>query len=308
MDKCIVMLSSYNGENYIKEQIDSILQQQGVDVQLYIRDDGSKDNTIEIVEKLMMVNSRIHLLKEENVGVTASFKRLAEYIYMRDFDCQFYAFADQDDVWISDKLQIAIELLKKKQQQEPVLYYSNLKVVTNDLEYIFDRFDTAYVHNSKESMLAEINVLGCTCVFNKSLLAEFAQSVFDMKIPHDAWIALQAMFLGECIYDSSAHILYRQHGNNESGQVVKGYQKLQSYLHKISQVKNMKRDYELFAVEFFKNYGDIINASDKIKFLMLAEYRKSIKYRLKLLFTFSINSHHFLKEVSRRIRVIYGNL
>lgn len=73
----------------------------------------------------------------------------------------------------------------------------------------------------KKQILSEICVLGCTCVFNEKLLKEYVRTNLNHRIPHDAWIAVLATFLGNIIYDENAYILYRQHGNNQSGSIKK---------------------------------------------------------------------------------------
>lgn len=198
--------------------------------------------------------------------------------------------------------------LKKCRQNQALLYYSNLSVVDENLNYKFQRFKKNYVRNTKKSMLAEINVLGCTCVFNKKLLKFFADSSFESDIPHDAWIALQGMFLGKCLYDERSFILYRQHGNNGSGQVKKGKYKIQDYVKKIKELDKMQGDYEHFANEFLENYKSILNPTDKKMFEALINYRDNILIKIKLFLPFYINSYHLDKEIARRVRMMKGIL
>ena len=94
MNKVQVLLSTYNGEKYIKEQIESILNQEGVEVSLLIRDDGSSDRTIEIVKKISEQNNNIILFKGQNMGPARSFMDLVK----KSDEVDYYAFADQDDV------------------------------------------------------------------------------------------------------------------------------------------------------------------------------------------------------------------
>lgn len=308
METCVVLMSTYNGEKYVVEQINSILAQKNVRIELFVRDDGSTDSTIWLIENMMRDNKSIHLYKGSNIGITSSFREIAKIVNELNLSANYYAFADQDDVWLDQKLNTAIVTLKKCRQNQALLYYSNLSVVDENLNYKFQRFKKNYVRNTKKSMLAEINVLGCTCVFNKKLLKFFADSSFESDIPHDAWIALQGMFLGKCLYDERSFILYRQHGNNGSGQVKKGKYKIQDYVKKIKELDKMQGDYEHFANEFLENYKSILNPTDKKMFEALINYRDNILIKIKLFLPFYINSYHLDKEIARRVRMMKGIL
>ena len=100
MDKVQVLLSTYNGEKYLQEQIESIIRQEDVEISLLIRDDGSCDKTIEIIENLKRKNSNIIYYSGNNLGPARSFMDLIN----KSGNFDYYAFSDQDDVWKSKKL------------------------------------------------------------------------------------------------------------------------------------------------------------------------------------------------------------
>ena len=116
MYKVQVLLSTYNGEAYIKEQLDSILNQEDVSVRILIRDDGSTDSTKDILRAYTALHKNVRCIHGENAGVTASFFRLFE---LCDSDIDFYALADQDDVWDLDKLKIACSKLEELRSSYP---------------------------------------------------------------------------------------------------------------------------------------------------------------------------------------------
>lgn len=120
-----VLLSTYNGEKYIKEQIDSILKQKDVNVRLLIRDDGSTDGTNEILLSYALNNENVFYYRGENSGVVASFFRLFE---TADFDVDFYALADQDDVWEEDKLIVACRQLEAMRTAKDVAQHAEASV------------------------------------------------------------------------------------------------------------------------------------------------------------------------------------
>ena len=110
-----VLLSTYNGEAYLKEQLDSILNQKNVAVKLFVRDDGSSDGTVDILRAYAALHDNICYLCGENCGVVASFFRLFE---LSDPDVDFYALSDQDDVWDEDKLSIACQKLEQMRESK----------------------------------------------------------------------------------------------------------------------------------------------------------------------------------------------
>ena len=122
MKKIAVILSTYNGEKYLKEQMDSLLSQEGVDITLFVRDDGSTDRTVEMIQSYSD-KMDILLFKESNVGFERSFRAAVLKTEGRSFD--FYAFCDQDDIWYEDKLAKGIDYIESLGNNEPILYCSN---------------------------------------------------------------------------------------------------------------------------------------------------------------------------------------
>ena len=129
--RILVLVSTYNGERYLSQQLDSILNQKGVNVSVLVRDDGSSDNTIRILEDYEKRNQNLHYYQGTNVGPIMSFFDLLNQAK----GYEYYAFCDQDDVWDDDKLSSAILLLDKEPDSLPVLYCSNLKVVDENLNF-----------------------------------------------------------------------------------------------------------------------------------------------------------------------------
>ena len=117
MDKVAILMSTYNGEKYLDEQIGSILAQEGVDVTLYIRDDGSSDRTAEIIKYYCKSYHNVSFTQGENLGVGNSFMQL---VYDAKDVYYYYAFADQDDIWLPEKIKMAAD--KIKESKRPLLY------------------------------------------------------------------------------------------------------------------------------------------------------------------------------------------
>lgn len=216
--KIVVLMSTYNGEKYIREQLDSILGQTTADqVQIYIRDDGSSDSTMSIIEEYISAGADIALDKAENVGVISSFFELMNHAPEADY----YSFADQDDVWLEEKLEVAVEKLHIHEQKcgkdMPLLYCGDTNLVDGELNLI--KRESKNPRPSFGNALVENICTGCTAVINRALLKKIRENIPDTRkiIMHDWWLYLIAEAYGETIYDSVPHMNYRQHGNNEWG-------------------------------------------------------------------------------------------
>lgn len=216
-----VLLSSYNGALYLSEQIESLLLQEGeLSIDIHIRDDGSTDNTREILKRYSDQYSNIFIYQGDNVGVIASFLWLVENINGYDY----YAFCDQDDYWCPLKLYVAVSRLKKGDCDRPRLYCSAYDYVDKNLTTI-----GRYVSNSNMSannLLIENCAPGCTMVFNEQLRQKYLEvslsNVSNYVVMHDWFFLLLAVFWGGIEYDKNSYLLYRQHDNNVVG-VANGF-------------------------------------------------------------------------------------
>lgn len=303
-DEIAVLMSTYNGEKYLSEQLDSIFCQENVEVYLFIRDDGSTDNTINIIQSRPEYRERIILLKGVNVGSTLSFYEIIRFANKYERTFKYYAFADQDDVWLPNKLFTAIKKLQTYDDNVPNLYYSNLKVVDENLNYKYERFSKKYVTNTKKQIMAEICTLGCTCVFNKNALAHMCILNNDELEYHDNWILWVCSFLGNCFYDENSYILYRQHGNNTSGSVNKGVKYILFQIRRIMKIKEMTPCYEQKAKKMLKYYKEQLSKTDLYSLNLLSNYKNSILLKIRLLFTRTIGSGHIIREIGRKIRIL----
>jgi rhamnosyltransferase len=204
-------MSTYNGEKYLSQQIDSIIRQKDADVELTVRDDGSSDNTTDILNKYQNEN-KLKWYKGDNLKPARSFMQL-----LKDSgNAQFYAFSDQDDYWMPDKLQAALSKIKDY-DNVPALYFCQTQPADKDLHSL-QRVSINPLLTFGESLVYEF-VGGCTIVINRKL-RDIVNSYTPEYIPmHDVWIYTIAQAVGAKIeFDSEPHILYRQHETNVIGQ------------------------------------------------------------------------------------------
>ena len=306
------MMSSYNGEAFIAQQIDSILNQTHQDIDIVVRDDGSSDSTLAILAKYERENDNFSVLAEENRGCTGSFWELLQYARQKKGGYAYFAFCDQDDVWLEDKIAVAIDCLAKADSSLPCLYCSNLILTDARLNRTGTmRTDMPEVGN-KAKALVESFATGCTFVFNGRLL-ELATSYAAQALPlHDLWIFHTCMFLGHIHYDPTSHILYRQHGNNEIGAKSTFPQRLRS---KMKSVKTLRRQHfrEIEARELLKAYGHLLSKEDCALIDVVATYRNRPLYRLGWFFNLlpvarNIKMTRFIDNFFLKLRILIGKV
>lgn len=210
-----VIMSTYNGEEFLREQVKSIFEQEECIISLMVRDDGSTDRTLTILEDLAKCYP-IEIIKGENLKPAKSF---LSAITMTNKENEFFALSDQDDVWKKDKIKSAIKKIGFKGEDDtPILYCSNLTVVNETLEQINSLLLPNHFSLKYEDLLIHSsNLFGCTMVFNRSMRNIVAKQLPKNPIMHDLWIGLLAALFGYIVYDSKSYILYRQHGNNQVG-------------------------------------------------------------------------------------------
>lgn len=216
-----VIMSTYNGECYLEEQIKSILEQniadqEDVNLELFVRDDGSSDKTMEILNHY--AGDKIHVYAGCNKGYGRSFVDcLHEAV---GFD--YYAFSDQDDFWEKEKLKKAVDMLEAQKDSAnlPAIYYSNVKVSDENLN-VMHTTELQCRKQTLESVSMRRSIAGCTMVFNGKLWKEiFRNTVTDNLLAqgHDSFIISLCYALGGVVYcDKNAYIRYWQHTGNTVG-------------------------------------------------------------------------------------------
>lgn len=215
----VICMATYNGECFLKAQLDSILAQSWKNWVLLIGDDGSADATSDILKAYAQAQpDRICLLESrENRGVTENFAALLAHA--KALDAPYYAFCDQDDVWLPDKLEKTLARLKAC-PPGPALVHTDLTVTDRDLTV---RSPSFFAYRSLDirkrdlaHLLVQNNITGCTMLWNRALNA-----LIDLNQPeavlHDWWVALVASAFGTIACLQAPTVLYRQHGGNAVG-------------------------------------------------------------------------------------------
>jgi glycosyltransferase involved in cell wall biosynthesis len=221
--KIAVLLSTYNGAKYLPEYLESMRQQTVQQFKLFIRDDGSTDDTLKIIQEYRIRNHHVEIVSAgENVGVIRSFSLLLEYALEKS-SFEYFMFADQDDVWLPHKIEISLLRMMEMESEynkRPILVHSDLLVVDKHLKQLSSSFwryqnlDPQYCQLNR--LLVQNVITGCTMLINAPL-AKLSVSFPQGVIMHDWWLGLVAAVFGEISYISEPTILYRQHEINSVG-------------------------------------------------------------------------------------------
>ena len=209
-----VLLPTYNGEKYLKIQIESILNQTYKNIRLIISDDCSKDSTTEILKEYENKDKRVNvIIQQNNLGVVKNI----EYL-LKQVENKYFMLADQDDYWLPEKIEKSLEILKKEQAD---LVFGDLEVVDKSLNTIYpsfgkfmllDRKIDKYINNNKLNYLYNC-VTGCTILAKKEIINKILPLPQESKyLIHDHWIGLMASLYGKVAYIKDKYIKYRGNG------------------------------------------------------------------------------------------------
>jgi glycosyltransferase involved in cell wall biosynthesis len=270
-----ILLATFNGEKYIVEQIDSILNQTYKNIKITIHDDGSSDRTLEILRDYSKRYPEIINLIDDGIS-TGSALRNFEFL-LKNSSEEYIMFADQDDVWLPNKIDLTLnkmlELESKYGKNTPLLVYTDVKVVDEDLNILSESlWDYTGIDGSKLktfSKCLQATGIGHTIMINKKakdISLPFPQNV----IAHDNWVSLVVSAFGKIDYVNSATALYRQHKRNVSG--VKKYtldikEKILRFQKELSRFKEDLSVMQNQARIFFEVYGNSL--PDNLKEIIL---------------------------------------
>ena len=280
-----VLMSTYNGEKYIREQLDSIFEQEDVNVKLFVRDDGSADRTRNILKEYAVTYELMDLSDGERVGPGESFMRLLCKAKEK-IELQYYAFADQDDIWLKNKLSVAIKVIEQCEDKDAVLYSSNQFLYVNGI-------NKGKRHEERQSVdlinhMTKNTIAGCTFVLNRDMATLITDAgkpnyrVIKYRL-HDAWIMLIAIACGRVIYDDNAHMLYRIHEDNAVGIKAESLTERLSKLTRLVEKRDDANIRMITAQEMLRLYPHM-NEEHKQIVKLFANYQNSMrdKCRLKL--------------------------
>ena len=211
--KIQILLSTYNGEGYLRQQLDSFVALENYsDVKVLIRDDGSTDGTLEILHEYRE-KFGFEIIEGENLGLTLS---MYELLANRDRSCSYYSFSDQDDVWLPDKLTRGIKALESLDRSTPALYASCSYLTDENLNITGKTFVPTRKLSFYNAMIQNV-CPGHSQIGNKAFIDLLSEKYADSIMVFDYWAYLLASATGSVIFDPTPTTLYRQHGSNAIG-------------------------------------------------------------------------------------------
>jgi glycosyltransferase involved in cell wall biosynthesis len=207
-----IVLGAYSGEKYLKEQINSILEQTYTNIELVVVDDCSTDNTPAILSTFADKYENVHVyFNEKNIGFVRNFEKAVKYA-----QGEFIAFADQDDIWLPEKIQRLVDNIG-----DNVLIYSDSAYIDGSGRLMGKKLSDYRNWIKGKNLYAvdsdSIWVTGHAMLFRRELLDLALPFPFSSYISHDVWLAYIAMLKGTITFIPEVLVLYRQHGNNVAG-------------------------------------------------------------------------------------------
>ena len=301
MKKITVVMSAYNGSKYIEAQLDSIFQQVGVKVLCYVRDDGSTDDTLQVLKKYASTSGELIICEGENVGWERSF-----LLALKDApQADYYAFADQDDIWFEDKLISGIKMLEKEgSKNKPCMYHCNKISVTEDLKPLAHQVRRTPRPLNRQNALIQEYAQGCSIIMNENARQLVTKYIPREKIAHDFWCGLLCYLFGEVIYDNIPHFYHISHGNNASGEG-----------HIIGSWKRRLKKFFAGGTVYFTPFSDLeegfkrrLTDSDLVFLYRVKTYKKSLKNKLSLLFSINFVRDSFIGTCSLKLAILLNKL
>lgn len=299
MKKVCVLLSAYNGELFLEEQLQSLFTQRDVAVDILVRDDGSTDSTPSILAR-WQDEGRLRWYGGENLGWAMSFMHLICHAPEADY----YALCDHDDIWLPEKLSEAVAALEQM-SGEKKLYGSNMNYFKDGQDEGLVKPDdlTFDIHTAMVKCLT----VGCTMVFNKALRQSICQHPPKWVFAHDFWVYQVAMATGEVYYDKRSFILYRQHAHNQIGQ-KRSLKEV--WGRRLQRLKTLRQQHEReeMAQQLLECHAQEMSESNKAAVEKVANYRKSLRNRWALFIDRRYTMGRFSNDFWLRMRIILGKL
>ena len=312
-----VLMAVYNGARFLESQLFSILTQSHAQIRLYVRDDGSTDGSVDILQAMAKQSpGEIVLLQDEekHLGVIGNFQRL---LCAADQLCSepYIMLADQDDVWFADKVEVTLHEMQRTERwagkETPVLVHTDL-CVTNDRLQIRDPSFWHYQHldpsrDDLRQLCMQNMVTGCTVMMNRALLKK-ALPIPDGVLMHDWWLGLVASAFGVIRFIPQATMFYRQHANNDTGAQKFGLSHiLQAFLRVRSStafwqlLARNQRQAEVFLAAF---HGELPSdkAKDLQRFAALTAHTPVLE-RLRAVFTRQFCRHGWIRNLGLALRL-----
>jgi len=300
-----VLLSTYNGERYLKPLLESLASQEYKNIEILVRDDGSSDGTVRLLEEYALRRKKVKLVKGENLGVIRSF---FELLRLSSPDVDYLAFCDQDDVWEKDKISRAVGFLNSLPKELPLMYCSRVFIADEQLNVVgISRIPRR--GPSFRNALVENIAPGCTMVVNK-----VARDLILLETPnfenirmHDWWVYLVVSAFGKVLYDEKPTILYRQHSANVVGVKIGLIARWKARFRRFRKYGRLRLLTEQ-AKEFRRIYGHLLSDEKKRVLNRFLNDRMSFTSRMKYALTCEVYRQSLIDDLILRALILLNRV
>lgn len=293
----VVVISTYNGSKNIIRQLDSIFNQDDVDVSVFIRDDHSTDDTVNIVEEYRQKNGyKIDIVRGENEGYAKSFWDALRHAPL----ASYYAFSDQDDVWEKDKLYKCLQVIKND-VNIPQLAYCRMTRTDLFLNPLDEQVEVLRPEQlNRKLVLTQTYNYGAATVFNyaarKLICRHFPKSG---KVPHDAWTGILCFWFGKIHFVNEPLYSWVRYESSVTGEGTK----LSGIKFRIKETL-AGRTYQNVSSDLIEYYGDLLDAADLEFLRMMCDYKKNLKSKFKLVFDRELRRSSIMGSIMLKYGII----
>lgn len=294
-----VLLATYQGGAYLEAQIESLLQQSYPHVSIFARDDGSYDETNSILQAYAN-QKQLRWVAGENIGVLRSFD-----VLLREADeAGYYAYCDQDDVWLPDKLNRAVDRINHRPQEIPILYFTQTELVDVDLKPLYITQPQIQRPVGFGHALVQNVVTGCTLVMNhaaRELIISVEPNWEHVRM-HDWWAYQVIAAHGEIIYDAYPSVKYRQHGKNQVG--IKNL----SLEKRLGRFWNNDQIITRQAMELHRCFGDTMLQDNRKLLEIFLSKDKSLSTRFKMIMDNNLYRQKIVDDILFKLLLLFNRL
>jgi len=253
MEKVKILLSAYNGEPYIEEQLQSLFAQTYKNIEIYVRDDGSTDGTARILRNYAE-SGRIILYEGENIGYRRSFYWLLNHCG----DAEYISYCDQDDIWFPDKIEVSVNGLKGL-EEIPAVYLADFYWCDREAEPLHENNAYKRRHGLQKYIVrGDLDVFGFTMVMNKKVFLAIRDKNCTAYCAHDEVVYQYCLCNGKVLFGEKPEAYYRRYGGNASPHELVGGNRLSHFKWQIKEflLKNRRDEIYRQAEEFLQHFGE----------------------------------------------------
>ncbi len=301
-----VLLSTFNGERYLPALLDSVLAQRFDNLEIVARDDGSNDTTPALLRDYAARHPRIRVHAGERIGFVKSFLSL---LHIPGDDVEYYAFCDQDDVWLAHKVARAVECSSRCDDALPVLYCSRERTVTADLAPLWTSSPPRHAL-ALANALVECPFLGCTTVINRHARDLIVEHPPQHACGHEWWCYLVASAFGHVCFDQETPVLYRRHTANASRSAACHARSTPLWITRLRRFMASDRNPPVLAQarEFQRLFGTRLGTAQRRCLARFLKASETLGGRLAYALSPDVYRQHRIENMLLRALIVLGRL